>query len=91
MRIIPCRYQGPPEYFTMWACLVSGDAVAKISTSWLQEHEQALHATCVWYVEQHGMSPHPATLIKELVDQGKVRADSIDPRILAAIAAHHSS
>ena len=61
--ITQCRYKGPPEYFTMWACLFQDRAVRTVSTSWLSEHENTLRLKCLEYVSTHGFPPHPGVLV----------------------------
>ena len=52
-------YTGPPELFSMWACLCADIPIAK-----LVGREQHLHQKCVAFQQLHGWSPHPAVLVE---------------------------
>jgi hypothetical protein len=70
--VIECavRYLGPPELFTMYACLFADSSVQKVSTAWLVSHSVVLRAKCLSYTREHGFSPHPGVLI-EMIRSGE--------------------
>ncbi len=66
-----CSYRGPPELFSMWACLVSDRAVSSVSLEWLSEHEDQLRSCLSNLKAKDGATPHPGVLVEELKRQLK--------------------
>ena len=61
-----CAYRGPPELFTMWACLFSDRAVASVSLDWLSRNEQTLKSTLEDLLKTDKVMPHPGVLVEEV-------------------------
>ena len=64
------RYRGPPELFTMYACLFADSSVQKVSTMWLVSHTVVMRTKCLSYMSEHGFPPHPGVLI-EMIRSGE--------------------
>ncbi len=64
------RYDGPPELFTMYACLFADMAVQSMSTAWLIEHEVEPRSRMLSYFKEFGFPPHPGVLV-EMVRKGE--------------------
>ncbi len=63
MRGLSVRYDGPPELFTMYACLFADMAVQSMSTAWRIEHVVELRSRMLSYVKEFGFTPHPGVLV----------------------------
>ena len=66
-------YTGPPELLSMWACLCGDPEIVNIlalrGLGWLQQHKVELKKMRQAYEKAHGISPHPAILLKQFVRQ----------------------
>jgi hypothetical protein len=69
-RSLIVRYDGPPELFTMYACLFADLAVQQMSTAWLVKHEVELRSRAQSYFKEFGFPPHPGVLV-EMVRKGE--------------------
>ena len=58
------QYSGPPELFTMWACLFADKDVAGRFLDWLETNSSELRKCLKSYRRQHKISPHPGTLVR---------------------------
>lgn len=61
-----CSYSGPPELFSMWACLIADRSVSTTSLSWLTKHEDELRSCFESIVKRDQLAPHPGVLVEEL-------------------------
>ena len=57
------RYDGPPELFSMHACLFADTALLKVDPQWVEGHVQILRAEAERYRACYGFHPHPAVLL----------------------------
>ena len=60
------EYSGPPELFSMYACLFGDDLVMSIPTDVLTQNEERLRLMRHTYMTSFGQSPHPTVLLSEL-------------------------
>ena len=58
------EYLGPPELFSMYACLFQDAAVEDVSTEWMSTHTNELTALRKEYRAEHGQNPVPAVLLQ---------------------------
>ncbi len=60
-------YDGPPELFTMYCCLLNEPSVQAVvrakQPGWLRHHKAALRRLRSEYLAQSGQCPHPAVLL----------------------------
>jgi len=57
-------YDGPPEFWSMWACLFQDPALDTYTTTWLRTHVVALSDWRVQYKKTAGQNPVAAVLLK---------------------------
>lgn len=57
------RYDGPPELFSMYACLFADVALLKVAPQWVEDHVGDLQVEARRYHACHGLHPHPAVLL----------------------------
>ena len=53
-------YDGPPELWTMYACLCADRDAQKVAVKWLERHVDALRQVVLNFVNEHGFDPHLA-------------------------------
>ncbi len=59
-------YDGPPELYSMWACMFH-DPSCHMHTGVLSEVKIVQARGLIkWYMDEHGMMPHPAILLQQL-------------------------
>ena len=61
-------YTGPPELFSMYACLFGDESVMHTPVETLAQNENRLRVMREAYMASYGLAPHPAVLLRELAD-----------------------
>ncbi len=51
----------------MWACLFGDRAIRNISTDQLKKNQEALKVALLAYKKEHGIWPHPGTLVGQVL------------------------
>ena len=57
-------YDGPPELFTMYACLFMSCAEKKVDPDWVWQHRAEMIRKRTEFEQEHGLAPHPLELVK---------------------------
>ena len=58
-------YKHGVELITGFFCLFGDKEVLKYSVGYIREHKDALKGKLEDYIQEHGVNPHPAILLKE--------------------------
>ena len=61
-----CKYNGPPQLFTMFLCLV-GSKNMNYDIAWLEKHAACIKKTHASMEAEAGMSPIPAAVCLEVL------------------------
>ena len=61
-----CSYKGPPELFTMWACLIADRSVSRVSLDWLKDHKVNIARAYKDLKRSFKLTPHPGVLLEEV-------------------------
>lgn len=60
------KYDGRPEFFSMFACLL-GNSALSVQPTWLQKHRQSLQGAMHAYASQNGFMGVPALCVKDVL------------------------
>jgi hypothetical protein len=68
------RYHGPPELFSMWACIFSDPDLVGVSPEAITERSSQMRQALLRYQRCHGLPPHPVVLLREIGLLGATRS-----------------
>ena len=77
--VLELNYKHGVELMTGFFCLFGDTEVLKYSVDYLKKHKDSLKRQLQTYIQEHGVSPHPAILLKEF-------AQTIGPMKRPAVA-----
>jgi len=63
--LVDFGYNGPPELFSMYACLFSDTSLAGVDPVVMRHQQVLLKRKLREYMQQYGLSPHPVVLLQK--------------------------
>lgn len=61
-------YKGPPELFSMWACLLGSDDMGPLAADNIKSQAASFRRRLRTFQLAHGFTPHPALLLQGVCD-----------------------